>query len=113
MGDEVEGLGGGVGEVENAVGGCWAAVVDGDAYGFAVAQVGDAKLGAAAESGVGGGEFGGGVDAAAGGFVSFERGAVEGGVAALGAFRFGRMLVGRALDCGGAAESGDWATDER
>ena len=82
LGDEVEGLGGGVGEVENSVVGCGKAVVDGDADGFAIAEVGDAKFCAAAECGVGGGEFGGGIDAAAGGFVSFERCAVEGGVAA-------------------------------
>ena len=90
MGNEVEGLGGGVREVDDAVAGCGAVVVDGDADGFAVAQVGDAKFCAARECAVGGSEFGGGIDAAAGGFMSFERWAVEGGVAALGG-----MLAGR------------------
>ena len=96
MGDEVEGLGGGVGEVEDAIVGCGEAVVDGDADGFAVAEIGDAEFGAAAEGGVGGGEFGGGIEVAAGGFVSFERRAVEGGVAALGWVLFRR---GGGLPC--------------
>lgn len=82
MGNEVECVGGGVGEVDNSFAGskwsahppvvaCGAVVVDGDADGFAVAEVGDAKFCAAGECGVGGGEFGGGIDAAAGGLVSF------------------------------------------
>ena len=89
MGDEAEGLGSGVGEVDDAVVGGGAVIIDGDADGFAVAEIGDAKFGAAGERAVGGSESGGGVDAAAGGFVSFEGGAVEGGVAVLGG-----MLVG-------------------
>ena len=70
--DEVEGLGGGIGEVDDTVVGSGAMVVDGNPDGFAVAQVGDAKFCAARECAVGGGEFSGGVDAAAGGFVAFE-----------------------------------------
>jgi hypothetical protein len=89
LGDEVEGLGSGVGEVDDTVVGCGAVIVDGDAHRFAVAQIGDAKFCAATECAVGGGEFGGGVDAAAGGFVALERLAVKGGVAV-----FGGMLVG-------------------
>jgi hypothetical protein len=44
---------------------------------------------------VGGSEWGGGIEAAAGGFVAFERSAVEGGVAALGCTlpRLGRGLL--------------------
>ena len=101
---EVESLGGGVREVEDTVAGCGEAVVDGDADGFAVAQIGNTKFCAAAERGVGGSELRGGIDAAAGGFVAVERSAVEGGIAALGCMlsRLGRgSLVGNGWLGGG------------
>jgi hypothetical protein len=102
LGDEVESFGGGVGEVDDAVAGCRAVVVDGDADGFSVAQVGDAKFCAAAECGVGSSQFGGGIDAATGRFVAFEGWAVEGGVAAF-SYVFFRLwpVVGRGWLSGG------------
>lgn len=87
--DEVEAAGGGVGEIEDASVGERAVVGHGYMDDFAVAQVGDAKAGAAGKATVGGGEFIGRVEAAAGGFVAFKRWAIEGGVTAL---RFG--LIG-------------------
>ena len=85
---EVESLGGGVREVNDPVGRRWAAVVDGDADGFAVAEIGDAEFCAAGKFAVGGSELCGGVGATAGCFVAFERVTIEGSVTALG-FGFG------------------------
>ena len=93
MFEEIQTAGGFVGEVNDAAVREGTVIGDGDADGSAVADVGDAKAGAAGKATVGGGEFGGGIDAAAGGFVAFERRAVEGGIAALG---FGRV-AGRLL----------------
>ena len=70
--EEVEAACGGVGEVNNAVAVKGAVVVDGDANGFAVAEIGDLKFCAAGKFCVRGGEFFRGVGAAAGSFVSFE-----------------------------------------
>ena len=69
---EVEGLGSGVGEVNDATGGRGAAVLDGHPDGLTVAQIGDAEFRAAGESAVGGGELRGGVGSAAGGLVAFK-----------------------------------------
>jgi len=92
--DEVERARGGERKINDAARSLWSVVVDGDADGFSVAEVGNAEFGAAGKVAVGGGEFFGGVGAAAGGFVAFERGIVEGGVAALGFGFFGGWFFG-------------------
>ena len=88
--DEVERAGCSVGKINDAVRGFWAVVVDGDADGFSVAEIGDAKFCAAGKFAVGGGKFAGGIGTTAGGLVALERRTVKGCVAAFGFGFFGR-----------------------
>jgi hypothetical protein len=102
--DEVEGVGGGVRKVDDAVGGFGAVIVDGDADRFPVAEIGDAKFCAAGKFWMGGGEFIGRVGAAAGGLMALERRTVERGITALGfgffGGRFWRGVFGGLGECG-------------
>jgi len=81
--DEAEGVGGCVGQIDDAVTRRGAVIIDRDADGFSVPEIGDTEFGAAGKFPVGGGELSGRVGATASGFVAFERLAIEGGVAAL------------------------------
>ena len=71
--DEIEGLGGGIGEIDDSVGLRRAVVFYGHANGLAVSEIGDAQSCTASERWVSGGEFGRRVDPATGGFMAFER----------------------------------------